>query len=680
MKLHALLIGINDYISAPLSQCVSDAEKMEKYLGEIAHHFEATDITVLRNTDATKEEIVRTLTGKLELATDDDVFLMYYSGHGAYEKTENLFADVHNGMMECLVPYFTKADQATPGYLLADKEIRYLLSGAKHNPHIITIFDCCHSGDMVRDINDLAIKRLADPFSPRKYDRFIFSNTIPESAFDGGQRPVADLLPFKNHVHIAACLSSESAWENGAGGVFTGYLLQILRKTGGKLHYQAISRWAKLSLQDMTKAKQTPTISVQGEGPVHRYSPWLNLFPDAGAQLEWPVLYNNKKGWHFTRGQLMGVRPGMELTVLADGAEILCVVTNADLEYAQIRAVNGDLSALKPTNSYPAKMKTMFGDLSVFINNIDQPKGLEQQVQAFLGNKPGVKTAPEQQADFFLNLGHQMAWFSLPGQVYTPLAEQMDITVQQDLLESRLSDQLKSMQAWHHFDRLENPDPDFDTAPIKVEARIPGEKNWTDVTDGSFHIAPEAERDTDGEWFRSFEVQVTNTSAEKLYVGVLMLNSDFGITAKPFDEQVIELEPGASKLFYDHKNKTVTAFVEKYKELYNWKAEWFRYKFIINNCEDFSIQINEYLQPALPHPVSEYDTRGGSKEKGEKQTGGTPPAKKWGTLQTTVYIPNPSYNQIPDVFRSQWHLYLADKKLGPFLKAVYPAAITYETT
>ena len=675
MKLHALLIGINDYIIKPLSQCVGDAEKMEKYLGEIAHHFEGTDITVLRNMEASKADIVRELSQKLDAATDDDVFLMYYSGHGAYEKTEGLFADVHNGMMECLVPYFTEADRATPGFLLADKEIRYLLAKAKYNPHIITIFDCCHSGDIVRDINDLAIKRLVTPFMQRNYARFIFSNTIPESAFGAGQRPVADVLPFKNHVHIAACLSSESAWENDEGGVFTGYLLQILRNTGGKLHYQAISRWAKLSLRDMTKAKQTPTISVQGEGALNRFSPWLNLFPDAGTQREYPVLYNTRKGWHFTRGLLMGVRPGMELTVQADDTVIPCVVTNADLEYAQISAVIGDLSALHPANSYPATMKAMFSDLSVFIYNIDQPETVEQQVQTFLGNQPGVKTTPEQQADFFLNLGHQMAWFSLPGQVYTPLAEQMDISDQQSLPEGAISDQLTSIQAWHHFDRLENPDPDFDTAPIKVEVRLEGEENWTDVTDGSFRMKPQTARDSDGDWYRNFDVRVTNTSNERLYVGVLMLNADFGITAKPFDEQVIELDPGASKMFYDHLDKPVSAYIEQYKELYNWQAEWFRYKFIINNFDDFSIQLKAYLQPALPHPVSEPGTRGGAKQKGDKTSGKTPPAKKWGTLQTTVYLSNPSYNSIPTGFRGQWHLFISDKKLRPFLQAVYPGKL-----
>lgn len=672
MKLYALLIGINDYIDSPLNQCVSDAEKMEKYLGEIVRHFEGSDITILRNTAATKAAIISELSGKLDLATNDDVFLMYYSGHGAYEKTDDLFADVHNGMMECLVPYYTEADKATPGFLLADKEIRYLLNKAKNNPHIVTIFDCCHSGDMVRDLNSLAIKRLAKPFPKRNYDRFIFSEIFPEAAFGGGKRPVADVLPYKNHVHLAACLSSESAWEDVSGGVFTGYLLRILRKTGGRLHYQAISRWAKLSLQDITRTKQTPTISVQGEGDLLRYSPWLNLFPAATAQEELSVLYNNKNGWYITRGHLMGVREGMELTVLADGAEILCVVTQADLEFSQIKAQQGDLIMLKGNQTYPATMKASFGPLSVFLHNIDQPESVQHELLTFLKNQPNIKLVPEQQADFFLNLGYQMAWFSLPGQAHRPLAEQ--IAIQQGLPESALSDQLQTIQAWHHFDQLENPDPDFDTAPIKVEACIHGEDNWADVTDGSFTIQP-VSRDSDQDWYRSFDVRITNTTNEKLYVGVLMLNSDFGITAKPFDEQVIELEPGQSKMFYDHQNKPVTAYIERYKELYNWKAEWFHYKFIINNFEDFSITIKDYLQPGLPHPITEFDTRGGAKPKGEKDTGETPKPKKWCTLKTTVYLSNPSFNRMPDVLKSQWHLYIKDKILRPFLKAVYPEGV-----
>ena len=169
MKLFALLVGINTYPIKPLSQCVNDVNKFEEYLGSINSNYSQTHIKKLLNEQANKGSIVASIKEFLSKAEDDDVALFYYSGHGAQEKTAGIFSDEHDGLLECLVAHYN-GDQDS-GFLLADKEIRYLFSKFENNPHLVTIFDCCHSGDMVRAMGDdegkSMTKRLVGNFPSR---------------------------------------------------------------------------------------------------------------------------------------------------------------------------------------------------------------------------------------------------------------------------------------------------------------------------------------------------------------------------------------------------------------------------------------------------------------------------------------------------------------------------------
>ena len=222
MQIYALLVGINAYPDFPLSQCVDDAEKMENYLRGAADEADTElHIKKLTDTGATKENVASAIHVFLGQPKDDDVALFYFSGHGAYEDAMGRFPDEPDGLLECLVCFHNYDEES--GYLLADKELRHLLGQLPAHPHLVTVFDCCHSGDMVRAAPDgesrERIKRLAGHFPARPYEAFLFAGEI--SSADLKSKPLAASLPFKNHVHIAACTSSQSSWEDAKGGVFT---------------------------------------------------------------------------------------------------------------------------------------------------------------------------------------------------------------------------------------------------------------------------------------------------------------------------------------------------------------------------------------------------------------------------------------------------------------------------
>ncbi|MFT5748070.1 MAG: hypothetical protein ACI9XO_001117 [Paraglaciecola sp.] len=316
MKLFALLVGINDYPMSPLSQCVSDVKVMKTYLKSLSNHFEKIEIQTLTDKKASKKGIENGVSQFLAQATDEDIALFYYSGHGAHENADGRFPYEADGKLECLVAHHTSSDDA--GFLLANKEIQYLFSKLPQNPHLISIFDCCHSGNIVRSIDEtkeeLTLKRLSNIFPARKAKEFLFAKEIPPKKFK--TQTVEKLIPAKNSIHISACTSSQSSWENRKGGVFTRYLLTLLKATNNHLTYQEITRWAKVSLRNVTKTQQTPTIGVQGSGDLNPFSAWLNLpINKASDNAEKLVMHTQKQGWQLLRGSVMGMKKGMEVTI-----------------------------------------------------------------------------------------------------------------------------------------------------------------------------------------------------------------------------------------------------------------------------------------------------------------------------------------------------------------------------
>ena len=678
MKLYALLIGINDYPENPLEQCVGDVEKMEEYLEKISSKFEELNIKALKNDEATKKEIVSQIKAHLGKAKNDDVALLYYSGHGAQEQTGGLFSDEQDGLLECMVCYGEGA--LGNAQMLANKELRYLFHKLPADPHLVTIFDACHSGDIVRSFHpgngkdEGMIKRIAGTFDPRAYKDFVFAgDKSVETETDGD---VKIFIPFKNHLHIAACLSSESSWEDYRGGVFTRYLLKLLEETHGNLSYLDITRWAKISMKHVTSKKQTPTISVQGVGVMNAQSSWLNLHPD-GVTFPAGAMISSKDGWIYSRGSLLGVKEGTDVIVsLEDDEEVTLLVKSVDIENANLDLPLELVNRLDPERSYPARTEiSTYSGMKVSINMMDDEEEVAKSIEQIFIDHPNVEITPEDQADFGLNIFNGMVYFSLPEQEFQPLAQQIILDSEKEDLKRSLEMQLRALIKWQHFYSLENPGKDFDTCPIQITLKEEGGE-WIDVTNGTHRLAPQKQRLQSGKQFQKVTMQVKNVSNESLYVGVLTLNSDISITSKPFDGKVIEVKRGETKTFYDHQAAAkVYASLDDYKEVYNWKEEWFYYKFIFNNFEDFSASLNDkdYLQPALDPPlIIEPETKGvrSAKEKGE---GGEMEevVKKWGTCRTRLELANSTYNVVSSELKDLWETYTSSNELSPFIKELY---------
>lgn len=668
--IYALLVGINEYPRRPLRYCVKDVEKMETYLDSLANEQVTVQKLKLVDEAATKEGIIEGIERFLAQATDEDTVLFYYSGHGAFEETGGLFQEEHDGLLECMVCYHT--DTAETGFLLADKEIRYLLTQLPNAPHLATVFDCCHSGDMAKGVEEVdQVKRTGKIFPPRAYKEFVFSSAIKKSTLQN--ETSAKVIGFKNQVHIAACGTHQSAWEDNRaikGGVFTHYLICLLKANQHQINYQSITRWAKISLKDITQKAQHPTISILGTGAVSAYSPWLNLVhPSEVKQQQTAIVYNQEKGWYLTLGQLMGIKKGA-MSIEWKGKPLTIQIKEVNLTTALIDNPFASAKIARPrsVSQLPVSVHTIHTPLAIFINNIDGYEADSVKIEDNIGLLDQIQlTNTPSEAEFYINIFNELVYLSLANQPFQPLGRQIDLLTEDTDLAAILMDQMETLIQWNHFNTLENPDSTFDQPPIKVELRVEGEEAWKDITNGTVDLTPIKERDA-GDWLQGIEVKVTNVSTETLHVGVLSLTSDLGISSNQWNKNVVELKAGASKLFYDHLGDQGEIYFDRYKEIYNWKYEWLHLKFIVNNYEDFTPSLREYLQPGLDQPLTL------SAEKGERAKGARARStvrNKWGTLKSTIRLKNPEYNIISGELQTDWEHYQLSEEIGPFINKLY---------
>jgi len=235
-RLYALLVGINDYAPevGKLAGCLNDVDHFHDYLSGA---FTKADLAVevLKDSDATRDNIIKQFRAHLGIAKEGDVALFQYCGHGARWASAKEFREFYpDGKDEGLVCI----DSRRPGgFDLADKELAILISEvAKNNPHLAVILDCCHSGSGTRGADafrglrprlthEVATERPLDSYVDGYYAS-LRRNKVPLS------------IPTSKHILLAACERTQLAQETAdMSGVFTSTLVEVLNKSGGDMTY-----------------------------------------------------------------------------------------------------------------------------------------------------------------------------------------------------------------------------------------------------------------------------------------------------------------------------------------------------------------------------------------------------------------------------------------------------------
>jgi len=173
-KYYALIIGINHYPSgmAQLKTAVNDAYAVGKLLEE-RYGFQ---VQYLVDRDATRFNILKALTKLRSTLNENDNLLIYYGGHGYFDKAAD---------KAYWLP--VDAESATsPNVIMADdlnSNIRALPSR-----HVLIVSDSCYSGDLSRDAGEPP-----PPVIPtEKYLRKELQAKSRTIMASGGDEPVSD--------------------------------------------------------------------------------------------------------------------------------------------------------------------------------------------------------------------------------------------------------------------------------------------------------------------------------------------------------------------------------------------------------------------------------------------------------------------------------------------------------
>ena len=174
----ALLIGETSYVET-LNGPDNDVRAMRAVLSGVEQ-----DYSILTQTDATRDEIVDLISIAFSGATEDDVSLFYYSGHGVTGSGE----------------YYSGALQTVDYQYITTQELASLL--AEVPGKVIVILDSCGSGAAVSDGTDAVLTGTA-----REDDAF---------AFDAGRFNSGVISAFSAHDSVLQGSSGLFAEERAA--------------------------------------------------------------------------------------------------------------------------------------------------------------------------------------------------------------------------------------------------------------------------------------------------------------------------------------------------------------------------------------------------------------------------------------------------------------------------------
>jgi Caspase domain len=145
MATKALVVGIAKYANPKnnLDGLENDVSALIKLLGK----FGVTDLEVIRDSNATADNIRNGLRNLVTGAKAGDTRIFYYSGHGALLPPDFSGTDDPDGRDEALVPY-----EGDVSSLILDNWVAsFLKNTLPKNVFLWSIYDACHSGDMFKD-------------------------------------------------------------------------------------------------------------------------------------------------------------------------------------------------------------------------------------------------------------------------------------------------------------------------------------------------------------------------------------------------------------------------------------------------------------------------------------------------------------------------------------------------
>jgi hypothetical protein len=630
----------------PLKGCVNDLHKVASYLEKESKDFEL-NIRKLIDGDATKENIVKTFSAHFEPANNNDVVLFYFSGHGTQEDADPVFwGGEPDHKFESLVCYdgYTNVDGQAKFNLLADKELRYLISKlADKGSHIITIFDCCHSGGNTKngffakagevlERRMICHEKLSHAFPARTWKDFIFSDTI--SFEDVKKSSIDQYLSEGKHIQLAACQSDESAFEVGGEGMFTKNLLEVLNRSEGSISYYDLQ--ARIQNYMRYQFKQTPKAYVSGDNESSLFLGFLNKKGEGKPQYG-NINFNETDGWVIDLGAMHGLSSKSVVTVsnATTNQNFSAKVSDVYPTHAQLQFdANDKLDKSLTYKGYSTEY--FFVTLKIYINV--QDPGIKDELHKVLISTGAatftIVNTPEQ-ADYCIEQRQKEIFISRPEMKGVPIIQPVELKPENSALIIR--NYLVHLSQFEFVKKLQNPNAYlFSKFPIEIffyqRNALEGEESIP-VRGGE--VVPGFVKNATGKPGGSIRIKLKNTSDRKLYCALLYLTFNFQVTVKLLKEVVVGLKPNEECWALDGGPIPLT--LEDEVVSYNYRESATTLKTMVSTS-DFTQQVVRFELPPLPSPLDP-----GHKGLAISTNSYTPDVEDWITQNIDIKIKNPDF-------------------------------------
>ena len=618
---YALVVGIDAYPDPRhrLAGCVNDARAVASFL-QSQVPADRLALKTLLDVEASRKAVVDGFRQHLGQAAPSDTVFFFFAGHGSQERAPEIFWTVEpDHLDETLVCY----DSRTPGeWDLADKEIALLLGElSTHQPHIVVVLDCCHSGSGTRAAlwGDV-VRRFPTDLRDRPIDAFlpgVVEGTGRATSGDSGW----DVPRTGRHVLLAACRDDQEAKEYSAEterrGAFTWFLLEALQTGGSGVTYREAYKRAK-ALLEVNVAAQTPQLEASVDTDLDR--PFLGgrVRSEQGvytvrrrADGEWTIDAGRVHGfvpphdsertdlaifgfgapaasmssvkYAIARAHVTAVQTGESVIeidegALAAGATYRAVVTGLPLPLARVR-FTGNVAAVALLQEAVAHASTTDGP-STYI--LEVPSGEDFQVNA-------------------VGARYELTRLSDGRPISEPVSG-----FSEDAAE-RVIRELEHVTRWARVAELENPASRLSAGEVSLDLYAGSSPN--PAAQSEIELA--YRRDKAGKLTSAtFRVKLRNHGQRPLYCGLVGLSQMYGVE-NLFPEGTLRLEAGQEA--WVNGGKPLYARIPK-RLLAQGVTECTDILKLIVATTDFDVRL--LAQPDIDQPYTRSATRSAQTRKG----------------------------------------------------------------
>ncbi len=594
-EIFALLVGIDNY-PAPVSALQSTHKDVQAFAQYLQNRDDITlSLRILQNKEAQRATIINAILQHLGKAGVGQTALFYFAGHGGREWAHARFAeDSPDGRSEGILCYDSLLPNGKGGGMLLDKELRYLLHQvAKKGAHLLTIFDCCHSGGNTRSQRQQQLRprqypppgSADDTLPAREWEKYLFATARQEAS----EKTVEVDFPEGTYVQLAACLARQRASEGEQGGLFTQALIRVLTEQKQPLSYRKLLDQIQQTF--VQNHDQSPNYYIADKTGRLANAQFLLGMEEQYLFGHAPLRFDKVAGWTVDLGQRHG---------LQDNSRLFPIWDQQDGRY------EAKIGKLGPTSSQlvfpdaPSSDKICAGDFSGALTrplqlllqiNPEEEQDTYSILQAF-AEIPFVNWVQSAaQADYGIQLSEEALSIVKPGEqdaLVRPIERRGPHALK------LLTDYLQHIARWHQLLHMED---EKGNSSIQISIAQHNERGVAvpcGITADAVSLL--YNQRYQGQASGRIDIGLTNNSNQERHVALLYFDPHFMIYSGLLPGDVIALPPGKT---YWVKNQRLT--LEAEVEKYNWSSStcWLK---VLSANRFFTV--SPYQLPDLPGPFA----------------------------------------------------------------------------